>query len=164
MIKIKILKAQDAESILELESRCGLKLPSYIPYDRKQLDIYIFNNKDAKAFGAYDKDELIGWSGYSCMEKEDGTDRGVYEMCGMVVDPRYRRQGIGLKLFKVRLEELLKKKNLKRIYATNFPKNSPIIILYLTNGFVIYDYKKDIYGPGADRIFVKYEAIETVDK
>lgn len=157
MIEIRPLDASDADKILEFESHCDVKLPAYYPYDRESLNSYIFNNKDAKAFGAFDKDTLVGWSAYSCMEKPDGTDKGVYEMCGIVVDPKYRRQGIGLKLFNARLSELLKKNGLTKIYATNYPKNTPILILYLSNGFVIYDYKKDVYGPGGDRVYVKYD-------
>lgn len=160
MIKIKTLSSKDADRIIEFESHCGVKLPAYYPYDRESLDSYIFKNKDAEAFGAFEGDVLVGWSAYSCMEKEDDTDKGVYEMCGLVVDPKYRRRGIGLKLFKIRLKKLLKKDGLTKIYATNYPKNSPILILYLNNGFVIYDFKKDVYGPGGDRVYLQYDKLE----
>ena len=156
---IKTLTLKDADRILEFESNFAPKLPVYVPYDREQLDSYIFKNKDGKAFGAFENDLLVGWAGYSCREKADGTDKGIYEMCGLVVHPNYRRQGIGLKLFQTRMTDLLKKPDLKRIYATNYPQNTPIILLYLTNGFVIYDFKKDLYGPGVDRLFLKYEKL-----
>jgi GNAT superfamily N-acetyltransferase len=159
MVVIKALTSEDADWILEFESKHAPKLPVYYPYDREALDSYIFKNKDGKAFGAFDKDLLVGWAGYSCKEKAGEVDKGVYEMSGLVVHSNYRRQGIGLKLFKARMEDLLSKPGLKRIYATNYPLNSPIIILYLTNGFVIYDFKKDCFGPGIDRLFLKYEKL-----
>jgi ribosomal protein S18 acetylase RimI-like enzyme len=157
MINICELTSSEADNILQFESHCELKLPVYYPYDRESLDSYVFKNIDGKAFGAFDQNRLVGWSAYSCREKENGIDKGVYEMCGIVVDPEYRRQGIGLKLFKVRMGELLKKSSLKMIYATNYPKNVPIILMYLNNGFVIYDYKRDVYGPGGDRVYLKYD-------
>lgn len=156
MIKYKELFIADVTKILELESHSAPRLPVYYPYDLDALEHHIFGNKDHKVYGAFDGDKLVGWAAYRNSEKEDGSEKGVYEMCSLVVDKKYRRQGIGLKLFKVRLNELLKKKKLTRIYATNYPRNLPIILLYLKNGFVIYDYKKDVYGPGGDRIYLKY--------
>jgi ribosomal protein S18 acetylase RimI-like enzyme len=160
MIKLVELTKNDIDKILDLEAQSALQLPVYYPYDREALDSYIFQNKDAKAYGAFDGDKLVGWSAFSCREKSDGTDKGFYEMCGIVVDAKYRRQGIGKKLFNIRLQELLKKEAVIKIYATNYPKNIPILLLYLTNGFVVYDYKKDVYGPGGDRVYVKYDKLE----
>ncbi len=160
MFKIEQLTKNDIDKIIEFEAQEAPPFPIYYAYDRKTLEKDLFGDKDAKAYGVFDKDKLIGWAAYRSIEKDDGSDKGVYEMSGMVVAKKYRRRGIGLKLFKLRLDELLQKRDLKRIYATNYPKNTPIIVLYLTNGFVIYDYKKDLYGPGADRIYIKYEKLE----
>lgn len=159
MIRIRELTKDYIDKILELESDSAPQLPVYYPYDRETLENDIFGGKDSKAFGAFDKDKLVGWGAYRYAEKENGIDKGVYEMCSLVVDKKYRRHGIGLKLFNIRLQELLKKKNLTKIYATNYPKNIPIILLYLNNGFVIYDYKKNVYGEGGDRIYVMYEKL-----
>jgi|GEM_PF-1263720 len=160
MIKIIELSEKDINKILELESHSAPKLPMYYGYNSEALEYQLFKNKDAKVYGAMNGEKLVGWAAYRCSEKEDGTDKGVYEMCSLVVDKDYRRKGVGLKLFNKRLQGLLKKKDLVKIYATNYPKNIPIIMLYLTNGFVPYDYKKDVYGIGGDRLYVKYERLE----
>lgn len=160
MIKIKKVTMKDIPHILELENHSAPKLPVYYGYDAEALEYHLFKNKDAKVYGAFDGDKLVGWGAYRCSEKEDGSDKGVYEMCSLVVDKNYRRKGIGLQIFNTRLQELLKKENLTKIYATNYPKNTPIIMLYLSNGFVPYDYKKDVYGVGGDRLYLKYERKE----
>lgn len=46
---------------------------------------------------------------------------------------------------------------MKSIIATAYPKNVAITILFLKNGFVISDCKKDLYGPGADRVYMRYQ-------
>lgn len=157
MITIRKLTTNDIKSILKLEKEAGLKRPFYANYSRKGLE-YIFDNTNkCGAWGAFDNSNLIGWSAYRSDWNKDSKQKGVYEMSGLVVDKAYRRKGIGLKLFNKRLKELLKKEDLKKIYATTYPLNKPLLILYLNNGFIIYDYRKDVYGKGGDRIYMKYE-------
>ncbi len=151
MIKIRSLDKSYIDKILALEAESAPPFPIYYGWTKEALERDIFSENSGKAFGAFDGDKLVGWSSY---QKEPN---GVYQMSGIVVDKNYRRKGIGLRLFKIRIKELLEKPDLTKIYATNYPKNSPIIIMELNHGFVIYDYKKDVYGPGADRVYVKYE-------
>lgn len=87
------------------------------------------------------------------MEK---SEEGEYAMSSLVVDQDFRRQGIGMKLFYKRLEKIKKKPDMNKIVATAYPKNIGIIILYLKNGFIISDFKNDLYGPGADRVYLEY--------
>ncbi len=151
MICYQILTPEHKTDILEFESQYAPGLPVYYRHSPDSLNSYIFKNKDGRAYGAFDGETLVGWAGYSLRKK------GEYEMCGMIVHPGFRRRGIGLKLFQLRLDDLLKKPGAKSISATCYPANSPIIILYLTNGFVIYNFKKDYFGPGVDRLFLRYQ-------
>ena len=48
-----------------------------------------------------------------------------------------------------------KKKKFTKIYLTVSPLNTGALLLYVKNGFVIFDYKPNVYGPGADRVFLE---------
>jgi len=152
MIEIRAIAEEEIDQVLALEAKSAPKFPIYYPWDKEELvGKIILNNTGGRAFGAFDGEKLVGWSAY----RDEGD--GVYQLCGMVVDTEYRRQGIGTRLLEVRLDDLKSKSGVKKIYSTNYPKNTPIIVLLLQHGFVIEDFKKDYYGPGADRVFTVYQ-------
>lgn len=154
-MKIVKLSIEDIDSILELE-KVGAPAPHmYYAYDEKALK-NLFSNNQGEAFGVFDKERLIGWASYRFPWNDYNNEEGIYEMSSMVVDPKFRRKHVGITLFNHRLEIIKAKPDMKMIYATAHPANTPIICLYLNNGFIIYDFKKDKYGPGADRVYMKY--------
>lgn len=53
------------------------------------------------------------------------------------------------------MAEIRKQKDYKEMYLTVSPKNTPALALYLKNGFEVFDSKKDVYGPGADRLYLR---------
>lgn len=155
-IKITKLDKRDIDAILNLESHSAPKKPTYAKYDRESLEFIFDNSESCSAFGLMDNSKLIGWSSYRANWNKDNKSDGTYEMSSLVIHKDYRRVGLGLKLFNKRLKDILSKPNVKTIYATAYPKNTPIILLYLNHGFEIYDFKKNVYGKGADRIYLKY--------
>ncbi len=154
-MKIVKLGKENINQILDLESRGAPAENMYYRYNKEALED-IISRKQGEAFGIYDSEKLIGWASYRYAVNEDEIEEGVYEMSSLVVDPEYRRKGVGVALFNHRLETIMSKDDVKMIYATAHPANTPILCLYLNNGFIIYDFKKDKYGPGADRVYMKY--------
>jgi ribosomal protein S18 acetylase RimI-like enzyme len=49
----------------------------------------------------------------------------------------------------------IKKRNAQRAFLTVSPLNTGALILYLKFGFKIYDFRKDVYGPGSDRAYLQ---------
>lgn len=155
-MEIRKLDQSYIESLLDLESHSAPEPPVYMKYDRENLEKLFTDSSKSAVFGAFEGDTLIGWASYRSGFGLEKSEIGEYAMSSMVVHKDYRRKGIGTKLFNVRMKELLEKDDLKKVIATAYPKNVGIIILFLKNGFYIADYKKDLYGPGIDRIYLEY--------
>lgn len=68
---------------------------------------------------------------------------------GLVVDPRFQKQGIGREALTRVLDEL---KDIKRIDLVTHPQNTHAIMLYLSFGFVIESWKDNYFGDGEPRI------------
>lgn len=154
-MKIQKLDRSYIDQILELEASSAPKIPIYFKYDKEGLDMLFDHLDTSGVFGAFDGDKLIGWASYRSGFGLEKSEPGEYAMSSMVVHSDYRRQGIGTKLFHARLSEIKQKPDVRKVIATAYPKNRAIIILFLQNGFYISDFKKDLYGPGADRIYLE---------
>lgn len=152
-MQIKRLESTHLDAILSLESHSAPQVPIYKPYDQDALN-FIFSNSDkCAAFGMFDEERLVAWGAYRSDWNADNSQRGVFEISSLVVDRDYRNQGIGGKLLMYIIEQM-KDKNAKKIYLTVSPLNISALVLYLKYGFVIYDYKKDVYGPSVDRLYL----------
>lgn len=149
-MEIKRLESKDTENILSFESENAPEKPFYVKYTKKDLDDLFNDPQKCQAFGMYENDELIAWSAYR-NEKEN-----LYEVCSLVVDKKYRGKGLGKTLLNHVIQKALEDHKNAEIYLTVYPQNLDALFLYLKNNFVIYDFKKDYYGPGADRLFLKY--------
>lgn len=156
-IKIKNLTSKDIHSILELESHSGPDKPLYSRYNKKALQ-YIFNNTGCNALGAFEGNQLIGWGAYRSKWSKYNKEAGVFEISSIVVDKTKRKKGIGSKILYLILNKIKSAENVKKIYLTVSPLNKVALMLYLKNGFVIFDYKKNLYGPGSDRIFLEFRS------
>ena len=154
---IQLLSFTDKDNILKLEVESAPDSPYYYRYsnDVKALD-YIFENPiSSKAFGVYEKEKLIAWCAYRTKWNDDNSQEdGQYEISSVVVDKSNRRKGIGNKLLKHSIDYIRNHQDFKSIYLTVYPGNIPALIMYLQNGFIIYDFKKDVYGPGSDRLYL----------
>ncbi|MCD4756294.1 GNAT family N-acetyltransferase [bacterium] len=153
-MKIRQLCKSDIASIIELEKHHAPDKPHYVRYDQKTL-LFIFDNPDdCGAIGLFDKERLVGWGAYRTNWSKYNAECGVYEISSIVVDTTYRRQGLGERILN-RIIDDLKKKKFTKVYLTVSPLNLGALILYVKNGFIIYDYKANVYGEGADRVFLK---------
>jgi ribosomal protein S18 acetylase RimI-like enzyme len=155
---IQSLSSMDKDSILKLEIESAPEAPFYSRYsnDVKALD-YIFDYpKKCEAFGIYENERLIAWGAYRTQWNTDNSqEEGIYEISSVVVDKLKRRQGIGKRVLNHMIEQIKINKDFKSIYLTVYPRNIPALIMYLQIGFFIYAYKKDVYGPGSDRLYLR---------
>jgi len=102
------------------------------------------------------KDKLIAWGAYRTQYKDDNlTQKETYEISSIVVDKNRRRKGMGKAILNKIIGEIKKNQQFRNIYLTVSPLNLGALFLYLKNGFVICNFKKDVYGPGADRVYLK---------
>lgn len=151
-MEIKEIGSEYIDDILELEGDHAPGLPEYYAYDREDLEENMPRPWNF-TFGAFDGEKLVGWA--SC--HPNSKDESQFYMSSMVVHTDYRRQGVGQALFDARMKKLAELGKIKSITCTTYPKNAPLLILYLKNGFYIADFKKDLYAPGADRVILRKE-------
>ncbi len=78
------------------------------------------------------------------------------ELLKIVVDPKYRRMGIGKSLLN-RMLDIAEQKGLTVIYLDVSQKNLAAIALYQAFGFKEYGIRKDYYSKGEDAILMKLE-------
>lgn len=155
-MKIQQLNKENIPDILLLEKHHAPDKPHYAKYDNEALSFIFNNSKTCRAYGIFDDGKLIAWGCYRTNWKDDNlTQEGTYEISSIVVDTTYRRKGIGESLLKKIISEIKKNQNFKNIYLTVSPLNLGALLLYLKNGFLIYDFRKNVYGEGADRVYLK---------
>lgn len=73
-----------------------------------------------------------------------------------MVSRKERGKGIGKNILRYVIANIKEKHPDSNIYLTVYPQNLPALFLYIKNGFLINDFKKDYYGKGAHRLFLNY--------
>lgn len=153
-MRLRQLTHTDIPFILELERNHAPDKPLYVKYDEKHLN-YIFDNVNkCRAYGVFEGNILVGWGSYSSGWSEENAKDGVYEISSVLVDTSQRGKGIGKRLLEHIIDEIQKKPNYQKIYLTVSPMNIPALNLYINNGFVIYNYKENVYGEGTHRVYL----------
>lgn len=153
-MELKQLSRENIPAIIDLERDNAPEEPLYSKYDEEALS-YIFDNpENCRAYGVFEEDKLLGWGGYRNGWSEDNADKGVFEISSIVVDLSKRGQGIGKMLLDHITKEIQNNAEYQKIYLTVSPLNLPALTLYIKNGFVIYDYKPNVYGEGAHRVYL----------
>lgn len=152
---IKSLNSTHISQIIKLESDQTPEKLYYSRYSLKDLQ-FIFSNPDScGAVGLFIGKQIIGWGSYRTNWRRHKKEKSVCEISSVVIDKKYRRQGLGLKILNKIIEILEKKIKTHQLFLTVSPLNIPALLLYLKRGFIIYDYRKDIYGPGEDRVYLE---------
>lgn len=153
-MELRQLKKENIPDILLLEKDHAPEKPYYSKYDEEALN-FIFNNpKTCEAIGLFDNNKLIGWGSYRTNWHRHSKENGV-EISSIVINKNYRRRGLGKKILNEIIVKM-KKRGIINIYLTVSPLNNDALLLYIKNGFVIYNYKKDVYGPGSDRLYLNF--------
>jgi len=153
-MRLKKLTTRNIQQIIDLEARSAPDKPYYAKYDLEALN-FLFDNPDkCGAIGIFDDKQLIGWGAYRTNWKKHTKERGSCEVSSIVVDISQRRKGLGSKILDGVLEEIKKNNSVKNVFLTVSPLNISALSLYIRYGFIIYDFRKDVYGPGADRVYL----------
>jgi ribosomal protein S18 acetylase RimI-like enzyme len=149
----KELSEKLISQIIQFETENAPDSPYYGRYDKEGF-LYIFKNPSTcKAYGLYLGSELIGWGSFRSKNEED------FEISSIVISKNQRRHGYGARFLHYLVDRILESQLYKKIFLTVYPLNLPAIFLYLKNNFVIYDFKKNVYGEGADRVYMRYEKL-----
>ena len=154
-MELQELSSQSIKEILKLEQKSAPDKPYYSKYNEEALQFIFDNPSKCKAFGMYEGNTLVGWGCYRTQWKDENVKDDVYEVSSIVVHTAYRRQGIGRLILNKIIEDIKSSQDYKEIYLTVYPENIAPLFLYLKSGFIIYNYKKDVYGPGSDRIYLR---------
>lgn len=153
-MELKQLSHKDIPLIIALEQLNSPDKLLYKKYDEEALS-YIFDNPEkCRAYGIFEENKLLGWGAYRNGWSADNATEGVFEISSIVVDTTKRGQGIGKMLLDHITKEIQKNADFQKIYLTVSPLNVPALSLYIKNGFVIYDYKPNVYGKGAHRVYL----------
>lgn len=152
---IQTLSRQHIPLILQLESHSAPPSPLYWAYDEEELTS-IFDRPDScEAVGIFEGDTLIAWGSYTPTGDHGDKDAGVFQIGSVMVDVNQRGKGLGKTILNEVVSRIKAHQKFKKIYLTVSPLNKHALMLYLKNGFLIYDFKKDVYGPGMDRVFLE---------
>ncbi len=147
-LKVKTLDKLYIPQILELEQKHSPSKDYYVSSTLEEVE-YIFDHPEwAKGFGIFDGENLIGWSAYR------GHEGKRFEISPIFVHTDYRGKKLGKRLFTLVIEDI-EKNHEGEMYLSVSPKNTSALVIYLKADFQIYDFKKDYFGPGTDRILMR---------
>jgi len=141
---IIIRKLQTHESAIYREVRlsCLKNVPEYLgsTYEEEVLnpkfpfETFIENGSpDHAMFGAFDKERLIGITGFNRMARQRAMHRG--EIVQVYVDSNYRGQNTGEKLIRHVLEYAFRLNGIEQIQLSVIAGNQTAIKLYEKLGF-----------------------------
>lgn len=143
---LKLAQA-DIPTILAFDKKHAPHPPLYHKGTISELNSF-FDNKSAVCYAIYENQTMIGHVSY--MEDTEN----IYYLDALVMHPRYRKKGVAGNVFD-KIKEEIKKKGGKEIFLTVSPLNKTAISFYEKHRFRIYDSKKNVYGPGSDRFYMK---------
>ena len=153
-MKLKKLAKKDIPSILLLERHHAPNEPYYSKYGKKALNFLFDNPKTSKVIGLFDNNKLIGWGSYRTNWHRHKKEKDVFEISSIVINTNYRRKGLGQKILNKMLSDWKKQKH-DKVFLTVSPHNTGALLLYLKNGFIVYNYKKNVYRvKGSDRLYL----------
>lgn len=144
MMDIIIRKLQPHESTVYREVRlaCLKNVPQFFgsTYEEEVLNPKFFfethienDSPDHVMFGAFDREQLIGITGFNRMARKRASHRG--ELVQVYVEPGYRGQNIGEKLLRYVLDYGFTQEGIEQIQLSVIASNKTAIRLYEKLGF-----------------------------
>jgi len=144
IITYKKAGKKDIPALVDLDGQ-AFNLEYHYHFTTKEFED-IFRKKGETGF-IFLKNNPVGY--YSWVE----TTADSAEIMSLAVIPKYQGKGIGKSTLKMMMEKLKNKKNTKIV---THPKNIPALVLYIKQGFIIYGFSKNHYGPGEDRVVLEH--------
>ncbi|HEY4033503.1 MAG TPA: N-acetyltransferase [Ktedonobacteraceae bacterium] len=152
---IRQLSMDNIEEIMQFEEDHAPDKILYVKCSKEGLAFLFTNGHICRGYGVYDQGKLVAWGAYRTQWNEDNSrEEGIYEIFSIVVHSLYRGKGLGKKIVDTVRSEIRNNQDYKEIYLTVSPLNVAALVLYVKNGFVISDYKRDVYGRGVDRVYL----------
>jgi len=154
-MEVRQLSADNIEEIMKFEQNHAPDKPLYARAKREDLEHVFANNHICRAYGIYVEEKLVALGAYQSQGDEySSREEGIYEICGIVVHSLYRGKGLGKKIVNTVRNEIRNNQKYKEMYLAVSPLNVAALVLYLKNGFIISDYRRDVYGPGINRVYM----------
>jgi ribosomal protein S18 acetylase RimI-like enzyme len=149
------LSANNIEEIMKFEQNHAPDKPLYARATREDLEHVFANNHICGSYGIYDQEKLVAHGAYQSQGDEySSREEGIYEICGIVVHSLYRGKGLGKKIVTTVRNEICNNQKYKEMYLAVSPLNVAALVLYLKNGFIISDYRRNVDGPSVDRVYM----------
>lgn len=156
-MSIIIRKLQPYESISYREIRlaCLKNVPEYFgsTYEEEVLnpkfmfETFIENGSpDHVMFGAFDKEQLIGITGFNRMARQRAMHRG--ELVQVYVDSNYRGQNLGENLIRRVLEYAFSLEGIEQVQLSVIANNQSAIKLYEKIGFKTFGVQPEYFKVG----------------
>ncbi len=156
-MKLKELTKGDLSKVIHLEKHHAPDEPYYSRYNETDLNFIFDNSKTCSAIGLFENDKLIGWGSFRTNWHRHKKEKDVFEISSIVINENYRRKGFGNKILN-KIISKLKRQKFKKLFLTVSPLNIGALLFYINNGFIIYNYKKDVYGKkGSDRLYLRLQ-------
>jgi len=132
------------EEIMKFEKDHAPDKPLYARATRADLDHAFADNHICRVYGIYDEEKLVALGAYQSQGDEySSREEGIYEICGIVVHSLYRGRGLGTKMVNTVRNEIRNNQKYKEIYLTVSPLHVAALVLYLKNGFIVSDDRRD---------------------
>lgn len=139
-LKFRKAEISDVKAILDIEKSAADKY-TYSPIlDEQEVKEYIL---DENVYLIYFEDKVVGSISY----KETGGNHA--HIGGLVVYPKYQRQGIGTEAIKWILNEL---KDYKKVSLVTHPDNANALKIYQKAGFKKGKVIENYFGDGQPRV------------
>jgi len=152
-MNIITLSSDHLNLILEFEkaqTQCEL----YYGFDKKSLQDLFNNPSKGQALGIMENEVLIAYGAFKIDWQEQSDSEGVYEISSVVVSSNHRGKGLGARILDELVSRAKAQPDYHKLYLTVSPLNIGALILYLKHGFIITDFKTNVYGPGTDRVYL----------
>lgn len=150
--KIRLMKKEDIPQVIKIYSQTDKKDAKSMEKLYKEFYKKPNKKKTVKDFVITNKDEVIGFSGFSI--DETGSDN-VYWVNWTAVDKKYQGQGFATQLLNHVFEKLNTLKA-RKLYVTTTTelKYKPAVKFYQSVGFKTEAKLKDYYKKGVDSIML----------
>lgn len=142
-----LLSRDDIDKIRSFDQTHAPLLPVYHTDTEEELTTF-FKDKTFICYGLLKDKQFIGHCSYM---KDKGC---TYYLNAISIHRDQRRRGIASSVFNKVKQEIVDKGG-KVIFLTVAPQNAPAVKFYEKHGFQTYNVKKNVYGPDADRLYMK---------
>lgn len=156
LIALRNIQEQDTEAVKSIMRQYELQFPEFvIHYYPERWANYFNGSSRSEYWVAVCGEEVVGHAGFLF-----NNELNLYEIVGVVVSPKYKRQGIGRKLLDKVCERIRQRGGKKVVLFTlGHPGNEDTLRFYKSTGYVEEKYELDYFRPGYSRVTFTKELV-----